>query len=552
MKQNNIYYDLYKRIEQAKTLHLEIISFIIYILLTIFVSIYHEPWYDEFQAWGISRESISSIIFEIPHLEGHPPLWYLVLKLFTSLNINPELSIKLPNLIFMYISVYLLIFKSPFCRLVRLLLPYTFFIFYQYAIVSRPYSMLTLSLLLVGMFHIKKDSHPYRYTLSLCFLSLTSLYGMIITTLLCLIWVYELYRIHKVRIVLFIKDFLKDRRFFCMLSLFFLCLFLSIICYPEKQVAISSILASSSVPDKILYALFSIFSDYTFMYVVDFSNAGLSDLPQFYYILTCILGLYISYILLLELKKRSSIRFAIILYILALFSYYYMFPYHLGVLFVLSVMLFWISIERDNHVTKFSKQFVILLVITLSVQIVWGVNSMLMDIMHDYAPSRSIAKYIKDNFLHEKYNIGALWPLGLCAIDEDGKEYYHKKDLIKGKKYKYVPKENTATQATPVLVNPYFGKNIFVTFNSTNPQQLYVTNRMISNEEIDIQKSKWIKPDIFFTILEPIQTINISKDYILVKIFQSGLIWKSKSEISFAYVYVHKNIFENYIKEVKN
>ena len=117
MNKNNFYLSLYKKIEGIQSHRLETISYVLYILTTIFVAFFHEPWFDEFQAWGISKASLYSIFFQIPHFEGHPPLWHLVLKCFTSFNIHPELAIKIPNLLFMYIAVWLVVFKSPFSRL---------------------------------------------------------------------------------------------------------------------------------------------------------------------------------------------------------------------------------------------------------------------------------------------------------------------------------------------------------------------------------------------------------------------------------------------------
>ena len=57
------------------------------IVVTVVVSIavivgmsFHEPWFDEAQAWQIARSaSLREILFEIPHYEGHPQLWHLIL-----------------------------------------------------------------------------------------------------------------------------------------------------------------------------------------------------------------------------------------------------------------------------------------------------------------------------------------------------------------------------------------------------------------------------------------------------------------------------------------
>lgn len=51
---------------------------LIYCALHLALTVFHEPWYDEAEAWQIARcASIKDILFTIPHYEGHPPLWHL-------------------------------------------------------------------------------------------------------------------------------------------------------------------------------------------------------------------------------------------------------------------------------------------------------------------------------------------------------------------------------------------------------------------------------------------------------------------------------------------
>ena len=110
----------------------EIIIFLIYTILIVIISRYHEPWFDEFQAWGISKDSIYNILFVIPHYEGHPPLWHLILKCFSSLKVPAELGMKIPNIIFITGAMWLLIFKSPFKLKYRIIIPFTYFFFYNF------------------------------------------------------------------------------------------------------------------------------------------------------------------------------------------------------------------------------------------------------------------------------------------------------------------------------------------------------------------------------------------------------------------------------------
>ena len=176
---------------------IEIICFLIFCIITIFVSFFHEPWFDEMQAWGISCDSLYNILFVIPHLEGHPPLWHLILKCFSVFGINPEIGLKISNLSFMILSIWLLIFKSPFPKYVKLLLPFTYFLFYQYSIVNRPYSILCFFLFLSAYLYPTRNIHPYKFIFSLMGLSLSSVYGMVFAVGITIYWLIEIIKEQK-------------------------------------------------------------------------------------------------------------------------------------------------------------------------------------------------------------------------------------------------------------------------------------------------------------------------------------------------------------------
>ena len=123
----------------------ELIIFALFCIITIITSCFHECWFDELQSWGIAKSNLFDILFVVPHLEGHPPIWHLILKFFQMFTTNPELVLKIPNLLIMFGAMYLLIFKSPFPKILRYTLPFTYFFVYQYSVISRPYSGRSIS-----------------------------------------------------------------------------------------------------------------------------------------------------------------------------------------------------------------------------------------------------------------------------------------------------------------------------------------------------------------------------------------------------------------------
>ena len=157
----------------------------------ILISVFHEPWFDEAQAWQIARcASLKEILLTIPHYEGHPPLWHLILAIPARLGVPFEWGLKTVGVLIAFAAAGLLIFRSGLPRAFRLCLPFSFFIFYQYGVIVRPYGLMLLLLLLLGQNMAGRAAHPWRFMALLAFLCLTSAYGIVIAggISVCILW----------------------------------------------------------------------------------------------------------------------------------------------------------------------------------------------------------------------------------------------------------------------------------------------------------------------------------------------------------------------------
>ena len=172
-----------------KNIKIEWIIWGMYVCLLIFISIFHEPWFDEAESWQIARcAPLKEIILEIPHYEGHPPLWHLILSIPAKLNMPYEISLKGVGIIFSSITTYFIVFKSPFKKIIRCVLPFTYFIFYQYGVVVRTYCVMGLVFMLMAVTFKKKEDHPFRFIISLLLLCFTSAYGIVIAAGIAIAW----------------------------------------------------------------------------------------------------------------------------------------------------------------------------------------------------------------------------------------------------------------------------------------------------------------------------------------------------------------------------
>src|SRR4051812_16341459 len=100
---------------------------------------HHEPWADEAQSWLLARDSnLFELWTKLLCYEGSPGLWHTLLYFCIRLGV-PYAGINIVSGVAGFAAVYILLRYAPFPLSVRLLLPFTFFLSYQYAVIARNY-----------------------------------------------------------------------------------------------------------------------------------------------------------------------------------------------------------------------------------------------------------------------------------------------------------------------------------------------------------------------------------------------------------------------------
>jgi len=121
----------------------------VFAILGLIGILHHEMWRDEMQAWLLAKDSPSlGALYQNTVYEGHPLLWHLCLYGLAKISHNPRIMQGFHLLI--SISSFALIVKtSPFSWLQKRLFGFSYFIFYEYSVISRSYA---LGVLLVFLF----------------------------------------------------------------------------------------------------------------------------------------------------------------------------------------------------------------------------------------------------------------------------------------------------------------------------------------------------------------------------------------------------------------
>ena len=173
--------------------HFRALTLLAYLVIVVIVMCFHEPWFDEAQSWLIARDSSFADLLTLrPHYEGHPPLWTLLLSIPAKTGVPYEIGLKGVQLLCTALLGGWLIFRAPFNRLTIALLPFTYFICFQYGVTARPYALLCVSLLMVAYYWKyadSKSSNTWKLVLSLVLMCAISAYGIAIAAGFALAWV---------------------------------------------------------------------------------------------------------------------------------------------------------------------------------------------------------------------------------------------------------------------------------------------------------------------------------------------------------------------------
>lgn len=534
----------------------DVITLIIYLLGVCTVSFFHEPWFDEAQSWAIARSgTIKEILFEIPHYEGHPPLWHLILVPFAKLGAPYELSLAAVNIFFMTLAVAVLLFKSPFPKLIRCLLPFNFFLFYQYGVVSRPYCILVLAIFLAAVCYKNRNEHPVKYLLCLALMCAVHSYGIIIAGCLCIVWLIEIFTEYKKSGKL--ADILKDRRCWLMFCLLIFAMLVMAAIVPDENVYLGGKMSSETEKKfdfsciNILFC-FVIFSDSIITSFFNYAGVPSEIVSQIPVIVVSIL--LVALFVTITYRNKKLLTFLLPYGVLSIFgSFVYISPHHIGVITAFVIFVLWIIVDENGKVllpeymnkisAKLGKKLKVIVkaiaFLPLLIPIAWSCTSSYFDIRYPYWFDEA-ADFIKEYHLDD-YKIMGYWQQVLNGeIDDDAFWNVDEAD--------YMWHDYPNLQGISVALNPYFDKNIFCYFNIDKHDKTFQYYRANTQKEAEEEFSKWREqgePDVVIErceITKAYPDIDVD-DYVAVKRIYFYKPYKFETYDQYITIYVTKDLF---------
>ena len=350
-----------------------IIYLIIFSILIIGIGYFHEPWSDEAQSYLIAKtESVKNIFFEISSSEGCFPLWVLILKLLINLGLPYE-KIYLVSSSIIIISTAIFVINEDIDSKIKYSLPLSFWVFYQYGIVARNYSLIVLAFSILVLLYNKRFEHTFKYFLLLVFFSLISLHGMIISGFLVFFYLIECIKKEKS-----LKNLLSFKRVGLCLILCAVYIFEVFIMLPKDDTLVQINFTRVNPGQLVLNFIGHIAVIYHNVTVMSF-------------IILCSL-IFLIYCFYKTCKINKDKTFLIITIVLTLFHIFVRGAgHHAGILFftmVSSIILNYTELKKED---KYVFNMVIATYIILCVVTCYQ------DINYKYSVAKEMAKYIIDS-----------------------------------------------------------------------------------------------------------------------------------------------------------
>lgn len=416
----------------------------LYTAIVAFAIPWHEPWADEAQAWQLARSlSLADLFHTYIRFEASPGLWHFFLWILVRLHVGYTGMHWVCGAIAVAAAA-LLVFKAPFPRYLKLTLPFTFFLVFQYAIVARNYVLAPVLLFLIACCWKKS---PALVAVLLGLLANVALHAAAISGGLACVYLIEQFRTGALRDP-------RRRRQLVLFTVIALCFYVFALwtAFPPKALSAHMAYLRAQSVSPMAWIAVSLFW-------------GIWQPWQLSIVFW--IAMVICFI-----ARRSFIFLLPVLFFAVFSAVAHCNWWHAGLLVPLVITLFWITWGPPGaEVGRGEAAGRIAMVLLAAVQIAWAANAIQFDHYNLYSPDLVAAQYLKP-FVQQ----GA--PIAITFSDEP---------------------EGHAFRAVGIL--PYFDHNIFVnmpdfywSWDNNNPTEDRFNALLPSHPKIVLVETRNVGP----------------------------------------------------------
>lgn len=367
----------------------ETITLIIYICIVFIIAIHHECYEDEAQSWLIARDLNPIQIFQQMKYEGHSVLWFYILAPFAHLGFPVQTQVFI-TCIFAIATVFLVLKKSPFNKILKIAITFSAGMIYFYSVIARPYCMIPFFLVCIAILYKDRKKHAYAYAILLSLLANTHVI-MLPTAILLMIdfWGKELLLKHK-------EQSKEDKRKL-MISLCILLIGIFIYVIIILQAIVNCQIVDnfnqmknvSNIEIAVTLIKKAIKETISMLY-------GDSNVPVYYYIIVLVSFILCIFGTIRNLKQ--GLIFWIQLFFTIFIHAFFWFILPTRVFLVIYTLMFWIWIQKDMHKEKSkTKSLEIALIMLILISMPSGYKLAYQDIVSGFSTGKMMANYIEEN-----------------------------------------------------------------------------------------------------------------------------------------------------------
>jgi hypothetical protein len=403
-------------------------AFAVYVLLTAITVYFHEPWSDEANSWLLGRDvSLTELWTRLMHYEGTPGLWQTILHGLIRLGV-PYSGLNVFSGALGCAGAWMFIRKAPLPLAIRLAMPFTFYLFYQYSVVARSYCLLPVLLFVCGWLYWRAEREMGLLTVLLCLMAAVSVHGMMLSLA---IW-FSMH-INEARRWRTLKPDLRRE--------------LGLLGLAYALVLFLLVWSAWPAPD----VLFAAKRDYSLDHLWETTGETLAN---------AFTGEWISSVVLIALcvpflwRGRGLLMFALAAIGLCLFnSFVYANVWHEGMLFLAWLFAMWISGAQTKPKWVNAMAWAAMVAV-IAVQGYWGFRTTAWDWKNPYSGAKEAARYLHDHNIAGPHLFG----FGFASVG----------------------------------IQPYFKRNIFPNFRDGEPSGYYDWSEAYRNFEgiHDLAESK--------------------------------------------------------------
>ena len=368
--------------------------FIVYSIVVACVLWQHEMWRDELQSWGLA--SSATTLPELVHnarYEGHPMLWFVLVWPLTKVWSNP-IAIQVLHGCLAVATAYLIVFRSPFTLVEKVLILFSYYFIYEYVAISRNYQIGVLLICLICVLWKNLDKNFLTVSLLLFLLFQTNIFAFLVGLGMSLGLLVEEYQTKSL--------WPLTGKHLVAALLILVGIFLTSRAMPPADSGFLNDWTSEFDLQTALFALAGI--AHGFLPITDFTVYHFWNQSYFPFDITVklILGFILLVVAIFSMPKDRVALVVLCASILFILVFTYVKPRgnfrHFGHYMIVLLAAYWIQANKrtGDQAGKLTIGYFGILI--LIIQVIAGVNALYRDIRYPFSMAKNVATYIQENY----------------------------------------------------------------------------------------------------------------------------------------------------------